>query len=167
MIRRGVRVLVVAALAATGGALLAAPQVAPTTVDQATGKARAVWRQIEARVTGQEYPVIRLGGAGGQAELDACDAKWVEQTTYRVDDLQPVYAAHNYCGGDIALDWDTGDLVDVAGRGLHRVTDVKAIPSTARADDLIGLKGELLLQTCFWGSERTRIVALSRMSDGS
>lgn len=157
-----VRWTVVLLLAGLGVVMVAAPVAAPDAVDHATGTVRLLWHRGTALVSGEEMPRIELASRpGGARELDACTGAWVRQAAYSAQAGVPaVYASHNYCGGDVVLDWAVGQRVRVEGRGVYAVSGVKQLPADSTAAGLVGVKGAMLLQTCEWGSADLRIVAL-------
>lgn len=111
-----------------------------------------------------EVPEVILGASGGMTELDRCDGTFTEMRSYEHDDVPPVWAAHNNCGGDVTLPWEIGQQVRVVHAGveqLYVVTDIRITPKTwATVDDLLGLGGEFGLQTCFYGENRMKFVGL-------
>lgn len=124
---------------------------------------RDVAAVAEETVTGEKtYPQINLGVSGTVRELDRCDGTFTEMKSYERDGVPPVWAAHNNCGGDIILPWEIGTELQITGNPtVYRVVDIrytsKVWSSTA---DLVGLSGELALQTCFYGEDRMKFIGL-------
>ncbi|PPF32617.1 hypothetical protein C5E05_19120 [Pseudoclavibacter sp. AY1H1] len=116
---------------------------------------------------GEKLPVVSLGSLGPDAALDACDGSFPQLASYAVDaSLQPVYAAHNGCGGDVILPLDVGSrlvIEDTTGAAqTYQVTELRDVDKyTATTADVTGMSGALLLQTCHWGEPVMRFVALS------
>lgn len=151
----GVSLVVLGILAA--GLQLFAPQ----TSERIVGEIRVKAHQAKQRVTGQEYPVVRLSGRGGMAELDGCDGSFVRIRSYEAIEVQPVHAAHNNCHGEVILPLEVGDQLEVAGRGLWEVTEIRDLSKTwSAADELLGMKGKLILQTCYWGEPTMKFIAI-------
>lgn len=159
--------LVVAVTLVTAGAVvLGASVVAPEVTETAYG---AVKRTVTAQVdlvretVFEELPTVALGATGGMAELDRCDGTFTEIAAYQREGVPPVWAAHNNCGGDVTLAWERGQRVSISGSdAVYEVVEVRAVSKTwSSTDDLVGLSGELALQTCFYGENRMKFVALS------
>lgn len=150
-------------LSGLGIGLLAASLLAPQVVDKVTGELKvAVEKQVRAVLSPEQLPEIRLGGEGGMRELDLCDGAFTEMTGYRSDDVPPLYAAHNYCGGDIILGWDLGQRVRVSGSDVvYEVVEERHTPKWSQLDALRGMSGELMVQTCYYGENRMRFLALA------
>lgn len=162
------------ALIAMGAAALAVSVLDPGLTQQAVGQARHVAQAVELYaesadpVAGPALPTVRLGELGPETLLDVCDGRFPELEQYRVEAaLQPVYAAHNNCGGDIILTWSTGQHVTVIGQdgqdGTYVVSDSRDVAKHgSTTSDVLGLNGDLLLQSCYWGQDTMRFVALTQ-----
>lgn len=124
----------------------------PNQVEQVYGDIQIKVGQLRAQ---NETPVAKLGGSGGKAMVDRCDGTFTEMTSYEREGVPPVWAAHNNCGGDIILPLEIGDeiILDRHGdEGTYRVVDVRETPKVwVTTAALIGLQGELALQSCFYG----------------
>lgn len=114
--------------------------------------------------------VVTLGVVGGQAELDLCDGTFTHTDLYGTTQ-PPVWAAHNNCGGDVILPWETGQEIAVSLNGTvttYRVVETRDTPKKgATTADLAGIGGELLLQTCYYGENRMKFLALSPVGTAS
>lgn len=173
--RRRQRLTNVASLAliAMGAAAIAVSVLAPDLTQQAVGQVRHVAQAVELYaestdpVAGPALPTVRLGELGPEALLDVCDGSFPELEQYRVEaTLQPVYAAHNNCGGDIVLPWQLGTNVTVqqqdGSTATYVVTDARDVAKHgSTTGDVVGLSGTLLLQSCYWGQDTMRFVALT------
>ncbi|WP_424468087.1 hypothetical protein [Pseudoclavibacter helvolus] len=112
-------------------------------------------------------PSVRLGDLGSEALMDACDGSFPQLESYAAQDgLQPVYAAHNGCGGDVILPWSVGERVEVVAAdgsaSVYVVSDFRDVAKFGSSTrDVLGLTGSLLLQTCHWGDPQMRFVALT------
>lgn len=159
-------VLIVSGLAIGAGALFA-PEATERIYGDAKvtvqGLGRDVAAAAEEATTGERsYPQISLGASGTAEDLDRCDGTFTEMKSYEREGVPPVWAAHNNCGGDIILPWEVGTELQIAGSPtVYRVVDIrftsKVWSSTA---DLVGLSGELALQTCFYGEDRMKFIGL-------
>lgn len=113
---------------------------------------------------------VTLGVVGGQAELDLCDGTFTHTDLYGTSQ-PPVWAAHNNCGGDVILPWETGQEIAVSFDGtvtMYRVVETRDTPKKgATTEDLAGIGGELLLQTCYYGENRMKFLALSPVGTAS
>ncbi|KQQ62663.1 hypothetical protein [Microbacterium sp. Leaf320] len=99
----------------------------------------------------RELPSVRLGASGSAIDLDRCDGTFTEMVDYRQREVPPVWAAHNNCGGDTILPWKEGQRF-LVGDEEYEVVEVRLLPKyTATPKDLLGMKGELALQTCLYG----------------
>ena len=143
-------------------ALLIWQLVSPASLERAVGETKvAVEQVVEDTVAPAEYPTIRLGGVGGRKALDRCNGKFIEMRSYRMRDVPPVYAAHNVCGGDVILRWKVGDTVRIDGRDtLYRVVEKRHTPKWSLVTKLRGMKGELVVQTCYYGQNKMRFLGL-------
>lgn len=151
------------ALVGLGVAFLAASTFAPALVDKVTGDVKvAVQKQLHQIVAPDELPMIRLGAAGGMVELDHCDGTFTEMVSYRVDEVLPLFAAHNNCGGDVILGWEIGQRVMVAGSDIvYEVVEERHTPKWSNVEELVGMSGEFMVQTCFYGENKMRFLALA------
>ncbi|GAB2518253.1 hypothetical protein GCM10027064_14900 [Microbacterium petrolearium] len=111
----------------------------------------------------EELPTVRIGVVGGRHELDLCDGTFTVMSSYEREGVPETAAAHNNCGGDVLLGWEQGQRIRIEGRDqVYEVVDIrytsKIWSSTA---DLVGLGGELALQSCFYGEDRMKFVGLA------
>jgi hypothetical protein len=161
-VRRTLLVLAVM-FVVTGLTLFGGTVLAPQFVDKVTGDAGvAIDKAIHGIVAPGALPEIRLGVEGGMSELDRCDGTFTEMVSYRVDDVLPLYAAHNICGGGIILGWPIGQHIRVAGSDVvYEVVEERFTPKWSHVDVLKGMSGEFMLQTCVFGENRMRILGLA------
>jgi len=146
--------------AVAAGAMLAWQLAAPDTLERAVGETKVAVQEVIAEAS-PDYPTIRLGGVGGRRALDRCDGTFIEMRSYRMANVPPVYAAHNVCGGDEILTWKVGDTVAIAGRDtLYRVVEKRHTPKWSMVTKLRGMKGELVVQTCYYGQNKMRFLGL-------
>ncbi|WP_025104763.1 hypothetical protein [Microbacterium paraoxydans] len=107
---------------------------------------------------------VTLGATGGEAELDRCDQTFTHIVAYGTD-LPPVWAAHNDCGGDVILPWSVGQEITLAVDGAlstYTIVDARDTRKNgATTDDLTGITGDLVLQTCYYGQDRMKFIGLS------
>ena len=157
------------ALVTLGAVFLGASVFAPDLVDRTTGDIKvAVQKQLHQLLAPDELPEIRLGGEGGMVELDHCDGTFTEMITYRIEGVPPLFAAHNNCGGDVILGWELGQRVRVAGSDtVYEVVEERHTPKWSNIDALVGMSGEFMVQTCFYGENRMRFLALAPAESSS
>lgn len=94
--------------------------------------------------------------------MNWCDGRFIEMKSYQISGVLPVYAAHNNCGGDIILNWELGDHVKIAGsETIYEVVEERHTKKWGNVGSLRGAQGELLLQTCYYGQDRMRFLALA------
>jgi hypothetical protein len=148
--------------------LFAVSLFAPQVVDKVVGNAQvAIEKQVHQILSPGDLPELRIGAEGGTAELDLCDGTFTEMVGYRADDVLPLYAAHNICGGGIILGWPLGQHVRVSGSdAIYEVVEERYTPKGSPADVLAGMAGELMVQTCVFGENRMRIISLAVVGDG-
>jgi hypothetical protein len=110
-----------------------------------------------------ELPVVRLGATGGIPELDRCDGTFTEMASYEREGVPPVWAAHNNCGGDVALPWEIGQEIRIEGRDeVYEIVDIRETSKIwSSTSDLVGLGGDLALQTCYYGEDRMKFLGLA------
>lgn len=153
------------ALMAAGAGVLILALTAPQTIEQGYGEVRGAINDVSASVSEAQgvLPAVALGVAGGQEELDWCDGTFIEMVSYQTaENVPPVYAAHNNCGGDVVLNWTAGTQLTIDGRpGTYEVVEVRNTEKHwVTTDELVGLQGELALQSCFYGENRMQFVGL-------
>ncbi len=172
-LRRAVLYTLGAGAMALGAATLGLSLFAPHLVERGYGEARAAANEAAlllappATANGERMPSVRLGDLGSEALMDACDGSFPQLESYAAQDgLQPVYAAHNGCGGDVILPWSVGERVEVVAAdgsaSVYVVSDFRDVAKFGSSTrDVLGLTGSLLLQTCHWGDPQMRFVALT------
>lgn len=151
--------------AAIVGAALALVSLAvlifPSQLERAVGETKVAVEAVVQDFVAREYPTVVLGPLGGEREMDWCDGRFIEMESYRIDGVPPVYAGHVNCGVDFILSWEIGDLVKVEGRDtIYEVVEERHTRKWANIDSLRGMSGELVLQTCYWGQDKMRFLAL-------
>lgn len=167
--RRGPRTALVVSLAliSTGALLLVGSVVAPDAVDRVVGNAGvAVRKSLHEVFSPGTLPEITLGPEGGVREMDRCDGTFTEMISYRTDEVLPLYAAHHFCGGDIILGWAMGERVRIAGSDvIYEVVDERHTPKWSDVEALKGMSGEFMVQTCYYGENKMRFLALAPAAD--
>jgi hypothetical protein len=165
--RRGPSGLLMASIAllTLGAAFVVASTVAPDAVEKVSGDIKvSVQKQFQQVFAPDALPQLRLGGEGGLAQLDECDGTFTEMISYRVEGVLPLFAAHNNCGGDIILGWELGQRVTVEGSDVvYEVIEERHTPKWSDVDALVGMSGEFMVQTCFYGENRMRFLALAQV----
>lgn len=164
--RRGGLLFASIVLVGLGASFLSASVLAPDLVDKVTGDVKvSVMEQIRQIFAPDELPTIRLGAEGGMVELDHCDGTFTEMVSYRIDDVLPLFAAHNNCGGDVILGWDIGQRVMVEGSDVvYEVVEERHTPKWSNVEKLAGMTGEFMVQTCFYGENKMRFLSLAPVS---
>ena len=156
----GLSVTAVVAALVILGVLLFAPQKA----EQAYGEVTTLLNEAGTAISG-EPPVITLGADGNESTMDRCDGTFTHMVEYDdVAGLQPLWAAHNKCRGDVILGWQVGQTVKVEGGsapGLYMVVDRKVELRGVTAGELRGMAGDFILQSCFYGSKDMLFLGLS------
>lgn len=153
------------ALMAAGAGVLILTLTAPQAIEQGYGHVRETINDVSASVSEAQgvLPSVALGVQGGQDELDWCDGTFIEMVSYQsAEHVPPVYAAHNNCGGDVVLNWTVGTQLTIDGHpGTYEVVEVRNTEKHwVTTDELVGLQGELALQSCFYGENRMQFVGL-------
>jgi len=165
-------------LVAGGIALLLGVWLMPDTVEKGYGALKTGYRGTVDKVQEQvfdEYPTVALGVTGDETDLDiACNAGDTYHTftimkSYERDGVPETAAAHNNCGGDVLLPWEEGQKINIEGDdmdGLYEIIDIRYTPKIwATTEDLIGLEGDLALQTCFYGEDRMKFIGLEKVEE--
>lgn len=156
----------------TGTGLLVLAILSPGTAEKVVGSSKVAvekaiaeaWTAItpDAPDAPEWFSTVRLGPLGGDHELDWCNGEFIEMRSYRISGVPPVYAAHNNCGGDVILGWDVGQHVKIEGSDVvYEVVEERHTPKWTMVSSLRGMKGELALQTCYYGEDRMRFLSLS------
>lgn len=115
---------------------------------------------------GDRVPLVVLGETGPESIMDVCDGSFFGMADYQAErSLQPVYAAHNGCGGSAILGLGQGDWIIVFDEAnvprTYEVTEIRDVQRhTSTTADVTGMPGELLLQTCYWGTDLMKFVSL-------
>lgn len=141
------------------------PEKVGLVVEKAYGNTQSVVAKIQVETLGIT-PTLTLGASGGVSELDRCDGTFTEMLSYSSDQfqIQPVWAAHNNCGGDVVLSWETGQVIDVTQAGVTSQYLVADIRTTAKhwstTEELVGMTGALIVQSCYYGEDKMRFVGL-------
>ncbi len=154
-----------------GGALLAGVLLAPQQVEQTYGAIRtSVTKTVDEvqQDVFHELPTVTLGVEGGIPELDRCDGTFTVMTSYEREGVPPVAAAHNNCGGDVLLPWEVGQQIKIEGRDdVYEVVEIRDQISKVwnSTEELVGLKGEIALQSCFYGEDRMKFIGLEPVHD--
>ncbi|MFJ4998140.1 hypothetical protein ACIP5T_08305 [Microbacterium sp. NPDC088619] len=150
-------------LVGLGASFLCVSVLAPDLVDKVTGDVKvSVEETLHQVFSPDELPVIRLGAEGGMVELDHCDGTFTEMVSYRIDDVLPLFAAHNNCGGDVILGWELGQRVMVEGSDIvYEVVEERHTPKWSDVEALAGMTGEFMVQTCFYGENKMRFLSLA------
>ncbi|WP_404430775.1 hypothetical protein LG299_12675 [Microbacterium lacus] len=146
-----------------GLSLVGTTVFAPEATDRVTGNLKvAVQERVQEIIAPGALSQITLGVEGGMRELDRCDGTFTEMTSYRLDGVLPLYAAHNNCGGDVILAWEIGQQVRIAGSDVvYEVIEERHTPKWSNVDVLEGMTGEFMVQTCFYGENKMRFLALA------
>ena len=162
--RRAVEIAA-AATALLGGVGALCLALAPAeVVERSYGVVQQEINRVKADVWG-ETPSVILGAEGGAAELARADGTFTHMLSYEHPGVPPVWAAHNNAGGDTILTLEVGDRIRVT---MPDRTVVHYVVSDVRitgkhwvtTEALIGLGGELALQTCFYGDPRMKFIGL-------
>jgi hypothetical protein len=173
--RRRLLLLLGTLLAMLSLVLLIAPLVAPQSAEVAIGAARIELDKAGDALTGngetptrdghRKLPTVRLGPEGDLSSLASAPRReFIEMADYRMDGVPPVYAAHNIRGGDVILGWSVGDEVNVLALDgtltTYQVVDERRIPKHSAVAELRGIRGRIVLQTCFYGVQVIRFLGL-------
>ncbi len=138
----------------------------PNQAEKAAGDARIFAGQVAMAARGQEHPIVTLGERGTKATLDRCDGTFTEMGAYEMDGLQPVYAAHNICKGEVILPLEVGDLVEIDGQGLYQIMTERHTKKTwSTTDEILGMDGDIILQSCYYGENRMKFISLSPVDE--
>lgn len=110
-----------------------------------------------------QVATVRLGGLGGQKQVDRCDGSFIEIESYRiVQELQPTYSAHNGCGGGAILPLQVGSQLFVNG-DKYVVVSLRDLPKTSKVSQIVGMDGDIILQTCYWRSNTMKFIGIEKI----
>lgn len=138
--------------------------VAPERVEQVIGDSRV---QVNRLLLGADLPTVTLGAPGGVAELHRCTGAFTEMIRYRGQGILPLFSAHNKCGGDILLGWAEGQQLRIADReGVFEVRELRILPKGSPDAAVADLRGDLILQTCEYGTGRMRFLGVAPAVSG-
>jgi len=111
-----------------------------------------------------------IANTGGQEQVNEC-AGGLTNLTAVSDYLTRVEGSpkinlpiHNECGGRPILELQDGDLVLIENLGEFVVVADRTVERGGDADDLLGLPGTVLLQTCHDSGNQMRVVALAAVA---
>lgn len=161
-------------LAVLGAAVLVAcfinPERTASYFEEAKTYVKHEVAQVNERVTG-ELPVVRYHTDGGLKQLDRAPwGQFVRMVDYqKVTGVPETWAAHNGLGGDFIVPWEVGQRFRVEGGsrdGEWIVVDVKSVPKYSTVDKMLPVKGDLVLQTCFYiHSKAIKLIGAVRVED--
>lgn len=95
--------------------------------------------------------------AGHQAEIDRCEGLVLSDYGHWGSSI----GEHNHCGGAWILDVEVGDTVDLSGLAAGEYVVTELLDVAKGGTTAAVLDGRLWLQTCHFGSEQMRLVALA------
>lgn len=157
------RTLLAGVILTVGVAVLVATIFAPSEVERVYGETKIAIATVQTQASGA-LPHITLGASGDERELDRCDGTFTEMVRYETPGTVPTWAAHNNCGGDVILPWEVGQQLSIDGV-TYAVVDVRMLPKrVATSEDLVGIQGELTLQTCLYGQQMMKFVGVEKVS---
>lgn len=116
---------------------------------------------------------LKVGTVGGVYEIDQCDGTFTEYPAYEQAGLQPSYLAHNYCGGSAILYEENGAMFEISfpdnSVKYYKLVDSIVVPQRDSTTDMIlGLKGDIYFQSCFFDRQTMRFIGLQEINeDGS
>ncbi|MGO1266529.1 MAG: hypothetical protein ACTMIY_07855 [Microbacterium gubbeenense] len=153
-----------------GGALLVGVLLQPQLVEKVYGDTKTKVQDTVASVQQDvfdELPTVTVGARGGWAVGDRADGTSTNMTSPGGVGTPPPAAAHNNCKGDVLLGWEEGQQVHIEGR--DEVYEVVEIRYTSKiwnsTEELVGLQGDIALQSCFYGEDRMKFVGLEPVHD--
>lgn len=159
---RGFLTVLGVTLIALGMGLIGYTYFFPEEAEKAAGTARIATGEVVMKAKGQKYPKVRLGVKGHIRELNRCDGTFIEMGAYETEGLQPVYAAHNNCKGDVILKLEVDDIIDVKGKGQYKISDIRHTKKTwSTTDEILGMDGEFILQSCYYGENRMKFISMT------
>lgn len=158
----GLLTILGATLISLGLGLIGFTYFFPDEAEKAAGTARIASGEVLMKVKGQKYPKVHLGAKGHIRELDRCDGTFIEMGAYETDGLQPVYAAHNNCKGDVILKLEVDDIIDIKDKGQYKISDIRHTKKTwSTTDEILGMEGEFILQSCYYGENRMKFISMT------
>lgn len=107
---------------------------------------------------------IAVANSGGEEALDACTGGFTKMDQDGMEG-KTIIAAHNNCGGDILLPIVVGDQVVIEGQGTYRVAETRDTEKSIYPSAIVDMKGEILVQTCYYGVQKMKFLALEPVGD--
>lgn len=152
-----------------GGAVLAGLAFAPEEMERGYGTLKVAFDSTVETVQEEVFeqlPTFTIGVVGDIPELDRCDGTFTIMRSYEHEGVPETAAAHNNCGGDIVLSWEEGQRVQSSDGDIYEVIDIRYTSKIwATTDDLVGLQGDLALQSCFYGEDKMKFVGLELVEE--
>jgi hypothetical protein len=137
----------ISAAIATGSPVIpvrtATPPVVAPAVAKADAKAQPSKKVFKSRYGYKTF----IANHGGQAEIDLNTGGLTEQTKVTQYLGKPLYSIHNEAGGKPILNLKNGDLVKI-GNQEYVAVDYRDLDFPIKADQLTGMAGTAILQTC-------------------
>lgn len=111
----------------------------------------------------KHYKIVwrtHVSNHGGQRAVDRCRGGLTRWHTKLYG--KTYYPIHNYCGGSKILHLKKGQVIKI-GKKKYKVVSIRKVRRGAKASAIRGMKGSALLQTCYWGSSKMRVVGVKRV----
>lgn len=141
----------------------------PHTAERVYGSAQNVIGQAKnqaSEIVLDQLPIARLGVTGGLTQLNWCNGTFTHMQSYTRENVPPIWAAHNNCGGDVVLPLALGDQIALVRKDgeteTYTVVDIRETSKTwTTTKDLEGVEGELALQSCYYERNVMKFIGLS------
>ena len=151
--------LTLAAVTAVGGvAFVTPPAIAAPYISAAT--AFAGMSPDELAYAGPASYYTYVANTGDQDAVNECAGGLTYFPTVSNFIGKPYYPIHNECGGRPILFLEQGDLAVIRGIEVFRVVSMRDVSRGDTANELVGLDGDIFLQTCHDTGELMRVVGL-------
>lgn len=107
---------------------------------------------------------VKISNSGGLRALNQCGEGFTDMN-YETLKGKQLLAAHNDCGpGSKVLAMELGDIVVIENQGEYQVTDLMDSPKRSDITVVNSMKGNVILQSCYFHSKTLKFVGLTPVS---
>jgi hypothetical protein len=154
-----------AVIAVFGVALASPPAIAAPYQPVAHVLAQAGELPVTSEYDGRRISYFTyVANVGDQQTINECTGGLTFYTEISDFVGKPYYPIHNECGGKPILQLKLGDLVSIHQVGVFEVISLDDVVRGDTAIELLTMKGDAYLQTCFDTGDGMRVVGLGKLN---